>query len=40
MIPIPGASKIASAVSSARAGDIELPPGDVAELDQALGLGA
>ncbi len=38
MIPIPGASKIASATSSAHAGDVALAPADVSEIDRALGL--
>jgi aryl-alcohol dehydrogenase-like predicted oxidoreductase len=39
MIPIPGASKIANAISSARASDITLSSADLAEIDRAVGLG-
>lgn len=37
MIPIPGASKVASAVSSARAAELALDADDVAALDRAFG---
>lgn len=38
IIPIPGASRIESAQSSARAGDLILEPDDVTTLDRAFGL--
>jgi aryl-alcohol dehydrogenase-like predicted oxidoreductase len=36
MIPIPGASRVASAVSSAAAAEVEIPPKEMAELNRAF----
>ena len=36
MLPIPGASKVTSATSSARAGELRLSGTDIAELDAAF----
>lgn len=40
LIPIPGASKITSAIDSAAAGSLALAPEDLAELDQAFPIAA